>query len=141
MTINLPTRPNRKAEAVQHFHDQHGPMTDWSGDDYEHLLDLLVIVNTPGPLARLRLRLTLLSWAGAAIPFYALSELLWSGWERVSPRLNAVMDRLDDRCSNIESACKRAGDHALVEYVGRVFDAVSHAANAVGRMTARLVRG
>ncbi|MFE2684543.1 hypothetical protein [Streptomyces mirabilis] len=135
----LLNRPKKKA--VQNFHDQHGPMDGWSGDDFEHLLDLLVIVNAPGPLARLRLRLTLLMWTGAAMPFYALSELLWSGWELLSPRLNAVMDRLDDRCSNIESACRQAGDHVLVEYIGLAFDAISRLANSAGRMAARLVRG
>ncbi|MEU2899593.1 hypothetical protein ABZ690_08300 [Streptomyces sp. NPDC006967] len=132
---------NRPKKAVKNFHDQHGPMDDWSGDDFEHLLDLLVVVNAPGLLARLRLRLTLLAWTAATMPFYALAELLWSATEKVSRRLNKVMDWLDGRCSNVESACKQAGDHVLVEYVGRVFDSVSHAANIVGRMAARLVRG
>ncbi|CUW33422.1 MULTISPECIES: hypothetical protein [Streptomyces] len=141
MTLNLLTRPKKKAEAVQNFHDQHGPMDGWSGDDFEHLLDLLVVVNTPGQLARLRLRLTLLAWTGAAMPFYALGELLWAAQNRVSQRLNAVMDRLDDRCSNIESACKRAGDHALVERVGIAFEWISTVANSVGRTAARFVRG
>ncbi|MFF0170246.1 hypothetical protein [Streptomyces prasinus] len=139
MTIPLLNRPKKKA--VQHFHDQHGPMDGWSGDDFEHLLDLLVVVNAPGPLARLRLRLTLLVWTGAAMPFYALGELLWAAQNRVSQRLNAVMDRLDDRCSNIESACRRAGDHALVERVGSTFEWISTMANFVGRTAARRVRG
>jgi len=135
----LLNRPKKKA--VQHFHDQHGPMDDWSGEDFERLLDLLVVVNAPGLVARLRLRLTLLMWTGAAMPFYALGELLWAAQNKVSQRLNAVMDVLDDRCSNVESACKRAGDHALVEHMGRVFDSVSNVANFVGRKAARLVRG
>jgi hypothetical protein len=116
-------------------------MEAWTAEDFDRLYDLLVVANTPGPLARLRLRLVLLMWTGAAMPFYALGELLWSGWELVSPRLTAVMDRLDDRCSNIESACRQAGDYVLVEYIGRAFDAVSHLANSAGRMAARLVRG
>lgn len=139
MTINLLTRPKKKA--VQKFHNQHGPMDHWSGDDFEQLLDLLAVVNAPGPLARLRLRLALLMWNGAAMPFYALSELLWAAQNRVSQRLNTVMDRLDDRCSDIESACRRAGDYALVERVGTVFDWISTMANSVGRAAARRVRG
>ncbi|WP_331718709.1 hypothetical protein [Streptomyces sp. NBC_00212] len=135
----LLNRPKKKA--VQHFHDQHGPMDDWSGEDFERLLDLLVAVNAPGPLARLRLRLTLLMWTGAAMPFYAFGELLWAAQNRVSERLNTVMDRLDDRCSTIESACRRAGDHALVERVGAAFEWVSAMANSVGRTAARRVRG
>ncbi|GGO98367.1 hypothetical protein [Wenjunlia tyrosinilytica] len=128
MTLPLLTRPKKKT-AVENFHNQHGPMDGWSGDDFEHLLDLLVVVNAPGPLARFRLRLALLAWTAATMPVYALAELLWSAQERVSERLNVAMDKLDDRCSKVESACKRAGDYALVEYVGRVFDSVSHAAN------------
>lgn len=139
MTITLLTWQKKKA--VQHFRNQHGPMNGWSGDDFEHLLDLLVVVNAPGPLARLRLRLTLLMWSGVAMPFYALSELLWAAQNRVSQRLNTVMDRLDDRCSNIESACRRAGDYALVERVSTVFDWISTMANSVGRTAARRVRG
>lgn len=135
----LLNRPKKKA--VQHFRDQHGPMDDWSADDFERLLDLLVVVNAPGPLARLRLRLTLLMWTGAAMPFYALGELLWAAQNKVSDRVEMVMDRLDDRCSTIESACKRAGDDALIEYIGRVFDLVSNVANSVGAKVARLVRG
>ncbi|MFI9311189.1 hypothetical protein [Streptomyces triculaminicus] len=132
---------NRPKKAVQHFHEQHGPMDGWSSEDFERLLDLLVVVNAPGPLARLRLRLTLLMWTVATMPFYALGELLWAAQSRVSQRLNSVMDRLDDRCSTIESACRRAGDHALVERVGRAFDWVSALANSVGRTAARHVRG
>lgn len=135
----LLNRPKKKA--VQHFHDQHGPMDDWSGEDFECLLDLLVMVNAPGPVARLRLRLTLLMWTGAAMPFYALGELLWASQSKVSQRLNTVMDRLDDRCSNSEAACRQAGDSALVERVGRVFERISAMANSVGRTAARLVRG
>ncbi|MEV6147106.1 hypothetical protein [Streptomyces sp. NPDC051992] len=134
----LLNRPKKKA--VQHFHDQHGPMDDWSGEDFERLLDLLVRVNAPGPLARMRLRLTLLMWTGATMPVYALSELLWAAQNKVSDRLNAVMDRLDDRCSTSESACKRAGDHALVERVGTVFEWISTLANSVGQTAARRVR-
>ncbi|MFI2764849.1 hypothetical protein ACH5A3_39470 [Streptomyces echinatus] len=132
---------NRPKKAVRNFHDHHGPMEGWSGDDFEHLLDLLVVVNAPGPLTRLRLRLTLLMWTGAAMPFYALGELLWAAQNRVSERLNTVMDRLDDRCSNIESACRQVGDHALVERVGAAFERISTVANSVGRTAARLVRG
>ncbi|WP_309049138.1 hypothetical protein [Streptomyces sp.] len=139
MTINLLSRPKKKA--VQHFRDQHGPMDGWTADDFEHLLDLLVVVNTPGPLTRLRLRLTLLMWTGAAMPFYALSELLWATQNRVSERLTTVMDRLDDRCSNIEAACRRAGDYALVECVGAAIEWISTTANSVGRTAARRVRG
>ncbi|ORT54623.1 hypothetical protein [Streptomyces sp. CB03238] len=132
---------NRPKKAVRNFHDQHGPMDGWSADDFEHLLDLLVVANTPGPLARLRLRLTLLMWTGAAMPFYALGELLWAAQNRVSERLNKVMDRLDDRCSNIESECRQVGDHALVERVGAAFEWISTVANGVGRTAARRVRG
>ncbi|MFF3958826.1 hypothetical protein ACFYY1_37325 [Streptomyces sp. NPDC001890] len=132
---------NRPKKAVKNFHDQHGPMDNWSGDDFEHLLDLLVVVNAPGPLARLRLRLTLLMWTGTAMPVYALSELLWAARHRVSQRLNSVMDRLDDRCSNVESACRQAGDHSLVENIGSVFEWVSTLANSVGRVAARRVQG
>ncbi|MEU3433068.1 hypothetical protein [Streptomyces sp. NPDC006863] len=135
----LLTRPKKRA--VQRFNDQHGPMDDWSADDFERLLDLLVVVNAPGPLARLRLRLTLLMWTGAAMPFYALGELLWAAQNKVSHRIEKVMDHLDDRCSTIESACKRAGDDALIEHIGRVFDTVSNVANSVGKKAARLVRG
>lgn len=116
-------------------------MEDWSGHDFEVFMDFIAVANRPGPLARLRLRLTLLVWTAAAMPFYAFGELLWAAQNRVSEPLNAVMDRLDDRCSDIESACRRAGDHALVEYVGRVFDFVSHVANSAGRKAARLARG
>ncbi|MFD0253697.1 hypothetical protein ACFVGX_22585 [Streptomyces sp. NPDC127113] len=139
MTLPLITRPKKKA--VKNFRDQHGPMEGWSGDDFEHLLDLLVVANVPGPLARFRLRLTLLMWTGAAMPFYALGELLWAAQNKVSDRIELVMDRLDDRCSTIESACKRAGDDALIEHIGRVFDLVSNVANSVGKKAARLVRG
>ncbi|RPK69896.1 hypothetical protein EES45_36325 [Streptomyces sp. ADI97-07] len=132
---------NRPKKALKNFHAQHGPMDDWSGDDFEHLLDLLVVVNTPGPVARARLRLTLLVWTGAAMPVYALGELLWAVQNKVSRRVEAVMDRLDDRCSNIESACQWAGDDALIERIGRVFDLVSTVANSVGKKAARLVRG
>lgn len=139
MTISMSTRP--KKAAVRRFHDQHGPMDCWSADDFEQLLDLLVVVNTPGPLARLRLRLTLLMWTGAAMPFYVLSELLWAVQNRVSERLNTVMDRLDDRCSNIESACRQVGDHALIERVGAAFERILITANSVGRAAARRVQG
>ncbi|MFF3127780.1 hypothetical protein ACFVRD_37050 [Streptomyces sp. NPDC057908] len=132
---------NRPKKAVKNFREQHGPMEDWSGEDFDLLYDLLLVANTPGPVARLRLRLTLLMWTGATMPVYALSELLWAAQNKVSDRLNAAMDRLDDRCSNIESACKRAGDDALIERVGQVFDLVSNVANSVGRKAARLVRG
>ncbi|MFD8268495.1 hypothetical protein [Streptomyces althioticus] len=138
MTLNSLTQS--KEETVRAFYDQHGPMSGWSADDFERLLDLLVVVNTPGPLARLRLRLTLLMWTGAAMPFYALGELLWAAQNRVSARLNTVMDRLDDRCSNLESACRRAGDHALVERIGAAFEWISTTANSVGRIAARRVR-
>ncbi|MFF4173636.1 hypothetical protein [Streptomyces sp. NPDC001744] len=139
MTINLLTRP--KKTAVKNFRDQHGPMDGWSSDDFEHLLDLLVAANAPGPLARLRLRLALLMWTGAAMPVYALGELLWAAKNQVSDRLTLVMDRLDDRCSDSESACRQAGDYALVERVSGVFEWISTAANSVGRRAARLVRG
>ncbi|WP_327332894.1 hypothetical protein [Streptomyces anulatus] len=130
-----------KKKFLQRFHDQHGPMDCWSGDDFEYLLDLLVLVNAPGPLARFRLRLTLLMWTGAGLPFYALNELLWVARNQGSSRVEAVIYRLDDRCLTAESACRRAGDDALVECIGRAFDLVSDAANAVGRVIARLVRG
>ncbi|MFC7871991.1 hypothetical protein ACFUS2_12695 [[Kitasatospora] papulosa] len=139
MTLTLLTRPKKRA--VQRFNDQHGPMDEWSADDFERLLDLLVVVNVPGSLSRLRLRLTLLMWTGAAMPVYALGELLWAAQNKVSGRVEAVMDRLDDRCSNIESACQRAGDDALIERIGRVFDLISNVANSVGKKAARLVRG
>ncbi|MGW3253550.1 hypothetical protein ACWDCX_23690 [Streptomyces fungicidicus] len=139
MTINLPTRP--KKTAVRRFHDQRGPMDGWSGDDFEHLLDLLVVVNTPGPLARFRLRLTLLMWTGATMPFYVLGELLWEMQNRIPEWLEKVTDWVDDRCSPIESACKRAGDHALVERASSAVEWVSTAANSVGRIAARRVRG
>ncbi|MER6723369.1 hypothetical protein [Streptomyces halstedii] len=132
---------SKPKKALKSFHQQHGPMDDWSGDDFEHLLDLLVVVNTPGPVARARLRLTLLMWTGAAMPVYALSELLRAAQNKVSGRVEAVMDRLDDRCSNIESACRRSGDDALIERIGRIFDLVSNVANSVGKKAARLVRG
>ncbi|NGO48647.1 hypothetical protein [Streptomyces ureilyticus] len=132
---------NRPKKAVKDFREQHGPMETWSAEKFDRLYDLLMVANAPGPVARLRLRLTLLMWTAAAMPFYAVAELLWAAQNKVSQRLNAVMDLLDDRCSNVESACKRAGDHALVEYVGRVFDSVSQSANFVGRLAARLVRG
>ncbi|MGA5598968.1 hypothetical protein ACPCSE_32530 [Streptomyces cellulosae] len=139
MTINLPTRP--KKTAVRRFHDQHGPMDGWSADDFEHLLDLLVVVNTPGLLARLRLRLALLMWTGAAMPFYALGELLWEVQHRIPERLEKLTDWVDDRCSAIESACRRAGDHALIERVGAAVEWISATANSVGRTAARRVRG
>ncbi|MBX7471264.1 hypothetical protein K1Y80_34970 [Streptomyces sp. MAG02] len=139
MTLNLLTRPKRVA--VKHFHDQHGPMDDWSGEDFERLLDLLVVVNAPGLLARMHLRLTLLMWTGATMPIYALSELLWAAQNKVSQRLDTVMDRLDDRCSNSEAACRQIGDHLLIERIGAAFEWVSTTANSVGRTAARHVRG
>ncbi|UZI33976.1 hypothetical protein [Streptomyces sp. VB1] len=138
-TNSLGLRKPKKA--LQLFHEQHGPMDDWSGDTFEHLLDLLVFVNTPGPVARLRLRLTLLMWTGAAMPVYFLNELLWAARNQGSGRIEAVIDRLDDRCSTIESACKRAGDAELIEHIGQVFDLVANVANFVGQKAARLVRG
>ncbi|MFE1075151.1 hypothetical protein ACFW5W_28530 [Streptomyces sp. NPDC058783] len=126
---------------MKDFHNQHGPMEGWSSADFEYLLDLLVVVNAPGPVARMRLRLTLLMWTGAALPVYALGELLWAAKNRVSERLNTVMDRLDDRCSDSESACRQAGDHALVERASAVFERVSTVANSVGRIVARRVQG
>ncbi|WP_433406993.1 hypothetical protein [Streptomyces sp. CA-146814] len=105
------------------------------------MLDLLVVVNTPGPVARLRLRMTLLLWTGAAMPVYFLNELLWVARNQGSGRIEAVIDRLDDRCSAIESACERAGDVELIERIGRVFDLVANVANCVGQKAARLVRG
>ncbi|MFY0516069.1 hypothetical protein ACOMD4_37640 [Streptomyces anulatus] len=142
MTItNSPGLRRPKKKFLQRFHDQHGPMDYWSGDDFEYLLDLLFLVNAPGPLARFRLRLTLLMWTGVALPVYALNELLWAARNQGSSRIEAVIDRLDDRCSTAESACRRAGDDELIECIGRAFDLVSDVANAVGRMVARLVRG
>ncbi|PJE97154.1 hypothetical protein CUT44_14335 [Streptomyces carminius] len=118
-------------------------MESWSGEDFDVLYDLLVAANTPSPLARLRLRLrlTLLMWTGAVMPFYALGELLWAAQNKVSKRLNKVMDRLDERCSNAETACRQVGDQALAEHIGLAFDWVSNAVNSVGRKAARLVRG
>ncbi|WP_455361273.1 hypothetical protein [Streptomyces sp. SYSU K21746] len=132
---------NRPKKAVRKFREQRGPMENWSGEDFDLLYDLLMVANTPGPLARLRLRLTLLMWTSAALPVYALDELLCAAQSKASGRLTAVMDRLDDRCSNIESACRRAGDHALIEHIGRVFDLVLNVANSLGHKAARLVRG
>jgi hypothetical protein len=132
---------SRPKKAVKNFRDQRGPMEYWPGEDFDLFYDLLVIANAPGPAARLRLRLTLLMWTGVTLPVYALSELLWASHSKVSTRLDVVVDRLDERCSTIESGCRRAGDDALIEYMGRVFDLVSNVANSVGRKAARLVRG
>ncbi|MET9209646.1 hypothetical protein ABZW38_31490 [Streptomyces bacillaris] len=131
----------RKRKSLQRFREQRGPMDGWSGDDFEHVLDLLVFVNTPGPVARVRLRLMLLMWTGVAMPVYFLNELLWVARNQGSGRIEAVIDRLDDRCSAIESACKRAGDAELIEHIGQVFDLVANVANFVGQKAARLVRG
>ncbi|CAM5435522.1 putative protein OS=Streptomyces fumanus OX=67302 GN=GCM10018772_70360 PE=4 SV=1 [Streptomyces fumanus] len=98
-------------------------------------------VNASGLLARLRLRLTLLMWTGVAMLFYVLGELLWAVQNRTPARLEALTDWVDDRCSVIESACRRAGDHALVERASSAVEWISTAANAVGRTAARRVRG
>ncbi|THA61729.1 hypothetical protein E6R60_36030 [Streptomyces sp. A0642] len=132
---------SKPKKALKHFHRQHGPMDDWSGDDFEHLLDLLVVANTPGPVARARLRLTLLMWTGAAMPVYVIRELLWGAQSKVSGRIEAAMAWLDDRCSTVASTCRRSGDDALIERIGRTFDLVSNLANSVGKKAARLVRG
>lgn len=49
---------NRPKKAVKNFRAQHGPMENWSGEDFDLFYDLLVFANTPGQVARLRLRLT-----------------------------------------------------------------------------------
>ncbi|WP_042404399.1 hypothetical protein [Streptacidiphilus carbonis] len=128
-------------KAVRDFREQHGLMESWSGDDFERFYDVLVIANRPGPAARLRLRLALLVWTGTAMPFYACGELLWAAQHKVSQRLDTFLDRLDDRCSTSESACKQIGDHVLVERVGSVSEWISAKATAVGRAAARLAKG
>ncbi|MFB6841851.1 hypothetical protein [Streptomyces sp. NPDC056361] len=136
--LNTPKRVARR------FHANHGPMASWTAEEFDLLLELLAIAwRRPVPRLRLRLRryqlrLRLLMWTAAALPVAVLGSLLWTLFNRVSPQLESITDRVDDRCTDIENACTRAGDRAFVDGVG---EACNRFVDRFDRLTDRLVRG
>ncbi|MFF2572709.1 hypothetical protein [Streptomyces sp. NPDC058084] len=136
--LNTPKRVTRR------FHENHGPMTSWTAEEFDLLQELLAIAwRRPVPRFRLRLRrvqlrLRLLTWTAAALPVAVLGSLLWVLFNKVSPQLESITDRVDDRCTDIELACTRAGDRVFVDRVG---EACNHFVDRFDRLTSRLVRG
>ncbi|MFI9214307.1 hypothetical protein ACIGW7_40030 [Streptomyces sp. NPDC053253] len=101
-------------------------MDDWTAGEFALFQELLAVA-WRGPLPRLRLRLRLLAWTVAALTVTVLGSLLWTLAHQISPWLESITDRADDRCTAVEKACSRAGDQAFVDLIGR--------------MTERLARG
>ncbi|WP_330335780.1 hypothetical protein OHS33_39295 (plasmid) [Streptomyces sp. NBC_00536] len=113
--LNIPKR------FVRRFHAEHGPMDDWSADEFDQFLELLKVAHLQrGLLGRMRLRLDLLTWTVLAVPLYMAGSLLWSSKRVVLPWLEAAFDRVDDRCTAVETVCLTSGDRRFVERVAAV---------------------
>ncbi|MEU6946609.1 hypothetical protein ABZ957_15475 [Streptomyces sp. NPDC046316] len=129
--LNTPKRVARQ------FREDHGPMDDWTAEEFDLFQELLAVA-WRGPLPRLRLRLKLLTWTTVALPVYFVGSLLWTLFHQVSPWLEDITDRADDRCTAVETACSRAGDQAFVDYVGEFCHRL---VDLLDRVNDRLARG
>ncbi|TLQ38997.1 hypothetical protein [Streptomyces marianii] len=129
----LLSKPKR---VVRNFRKAHGGIETWSAEDFDVFQDLLAAAHT-GPLLRLRLRAQTLLAIAYAMPLYTLSELVNAVRGTYWDRLDRYLDRVDDRCSDAEEACTRAGDWAFVKRVGDLTDRFT---DAVCRMADRLAK-
>lgn len=129
---------NAKAGELQ-FRQAHGDPATWEAVDFEVHQNLALVVSVARrerwrrPLRRLTAGLVV----AYATPFYVLAEVIYRARGRVWLPLDHYLDRVDDRLSDAETACSRAGDQRFVEWLGAATDRLTE---AVGRLTTRLVR-